>query len=240
MRRLNSDQDDDDECNVVDYTSPNLDEVCVHFAEHNLIPFEELRSECERDEWAKRIIRRVIHGNWKACTQAESIFEKVSRFLTVENGLLYNGTRPHNPSRMRNIVIERAHDMHPEVQATKNAVNLMPWWPGLGKDVEEIISACSECAKILPRTEKLVDTWPDAQPWETIHGLGLSPKSRQHFHNCRRWFWLDRSVHMRRRPWEKVILFMPAICGRFGVPRTLVSNNFKEFINNEVVTRSHA
>ena len=127
MRRLNSDQDDDDECNVVDYTSPNLDEVCVHFAEHNLIPFEELRSECERDEWAKRIIRRVIHGNWKACT-----------------------------------------------------------------------------------------------------------------HNCRRWFWLDRSVHMRRRPWEKVILFMPAICGRFGVPRTLVSNNFKEFINNEVVTRSHA
>ena len=46
MSRLNFDKDDD-ECNLVDYLSSNLDELCVHFAEHELIPFEELRSECE-------------------------------------------------------------------------------------------------------------------------------------------------------------------------------------------------
>ena len=101
MSRLNFDKDDD-QCNLVDYSSSNLDEFCVHFAEHKLIPFEELRSECERDELAKRIIRRVIDGDWKACTQVESSFKKVSGFLTVKNGLLYNGTRPYIPPRMRN------------------------------------------------------------------------------------------------------------------------------------------
>ena len=75
MSRLNFDQDDD-ECNLVDYLSPNLDEFCVHFAEHKLIPFEELKSECERGEFAKRHIRRVIDGDWKACTQVKSIFKK--------------------------------------------------------------------------------------------------------------------------------------------------------------------
>ena len=59
MSRLNFDRVDD-ECNLADYLSSKLDEFCIHFAEHELIPFEELRSECERDELAKRIIRRVI------------------------------------------------------------------------------------------------------------------------------------------------------------------------------------
>ena len=73
MSRLNFDQDDD-ECNLVDYLYLNLDEFRVHFAEHKLFPIEELRSDCERDELAKQITRRVIDGDWKACTQVESIF----------------------------------------------------------------------------------------------------------------------------------------------------------------------
>ena len=168
MSRLNFDKDDD-ECNLVDYLSSNLDEFWVHFAEQKLILFEELRSECERDEMAKRIIRRVIDGDWKACTQVASISKKVSGFLTVENGLLYNGTRPYIPPRMRNNLIERAHDTHLGIQATKNMVNLMSWWPGVGKDVGKFISACSDYAKIRPRTEKSINTWPDAQPWERLH-----------------------------------------------------------------------
>ena len=87
MSRLKFDKDDD-ECNLVDYSSSNHDEFCVHYAEHKLIPFEALRSECEREELAKRIIRRLIDGDWKACTQVESIFKKVSGLFTVENWLL--------------------------------------------------------------------------------------------------------------------------------------------------------
>ena len=62
MSRLNFDKDDD-ECNGVNYSSVNLDEFTVHFAEHKLITLEELRSECKRDELAKRKITRVIDGD---------------------------------------------------------------------------------------------------------------------------------------------------------------------------------
>ena len=104
MSTLNFDQDDD-ECNLVDYSRLNLDEFCVLFAEQKLIPLEELRSECKRDEMVKQNIRRVYHGNWKACTQAESFIKKVSGLLTVENVLLYKRTRPYIPPRMQNIVL---------------------------------------------------------------------------------------------------------------------------------------
>ena len=79
------------------------------------------------------------------------------------------GTRHYVPPRMRNIVTERAQDTHLGVQTTKNMVNLMSWWLAVGKDVENFVSACSECAKIRPRTEKSVNIWPDAQPWERLH-----------------------------------------------------------------------
>ena len=45
----------------------------------------------------------------------------------------------------------------------------MSFWPGVGKDTEKSKSACSECAKIRPRTSKSVDIWPDAQPWKRLH-----------------------------------------------------------------------
>ena len=88
--------------------------------EHRLFPFEKLRVECERDGKAKRIIRCVFDDNRKARTQAESISTKVSGFLTVGNGMFYNGTRPYILPNMRNLVIEQARDTHPCVQATKS------------------------------------------------------------------------------------------------------------------------
>ena len=68
MSKLSCDQDDD-ECNLADYPSPNLDELGFNFAQHKPIPFEELRSECSFSEMAKQIIRRVTNGDWKTCTQ---------------------------------------------------------------------------------------------------------------------------------------------------------------------------
>ena len=50
---------------------------------------------------------------------------------------MYNGTGPYIPRKMRNIALERAHDTHPGVQATKKMVNLKSWWPGDGKQVAQ-------------------------------------------------------------------------------------------------------
>ena len=83
----------------------------------------------------------------------------------MENGLLHNGTRPYIQPRMQSIIIEWAHETQPGVQATKKMVNLMSWWPGVGKDVEKFVNGCSECAKNCPRDEKSADTWAEAQPW---------------------------------------------------------------------------
>ena len=170
----------------------------------------------------------------RECFQ-ESIWFPHSREWT--NGLLYNGTRTYISPRMRNLVTERAHDTNPCVQATKNMVNLMSWWPGVGKDVETFTSACSECGTIRPLTENSIDTWPDAQPWERLH------MDRAHIQEVGNILiivdagsgWIEAFICSDRLT-EKVIPCLSAVFGRFGVPHTLVSDNVKEFINDKIVT----
>ena len=116
-------------------------------------------------------------------------------------------------------------------------VNLMSWWPGVGKDVEKVISACSECAKIGPRTEKSIDTSPDAQPWERLH---MDWAYIQEVGNTLIIVnagsgWIEAFI-CGNRPTEKVIHYLSAIFGRFGVPHTLVFDNAKDFNNDKVVT----
>ena len=75
----------DDECNLVDYPSPSLDDFCLLFAKQK-------RISCERDEMTKRMIRRVMDGDGK---HVSNVFKRATGFLTkVENGMLHNGARP--------------------------------------------------------------------------------------------------------------------------------------------------
>ena len=118
-----------------------------------------------------------------------------------------------------------------------NMVNLTSQWPGVGKDVEKFVNACSEFAKIRPRTEKSIDTWPDAQPSERLH---MDWASIQEVGNILIFVdagsgWIEAFI-CGDRPTEKVIHCLSAIFGRFGVPHPSVSDNAKEFINDKVIT----
>jgi transposase InsO family protein len=209
----------------------------VAFAELEAIQLSELQQEYQRDPIAARIIRRIIEGKWTECTQAETSFKKVSDFLTVEEDVIYNGTRPYIPPRLRTRIISRAHETHPGVNTTQNMVKLMSWWPGLHLDVERYVNSCSKCLTLRPRLEKSVDQWPEAKPWERLHmdwahipevgniliivdaGTG----------------WIEAFI-CGDRPTENVIKRLSAIFARFGVPFTLVSDNAKEFVTDHVTT----
>ena len=92
----------------------------------------------------------------------------------------------------------------------------MSWWPGVGKEVEKFMIACSESAKI--PTEKSVDTWPDAQPWERLHmdwgyiqDLGNVLVIVEAGSG-----WIEVFI-CGNRPTEKIIYCLSDFFGRFGV-----------------------
>ena len=87
-----------------------------------MIDAEKLRKEMQSDELTKRMMIRIRTGNWKNCTKMEKSFMNVSNALTVQNELIYNGSRVFIPNTCQKQVIEKFHDVHQGINALKNLV----------------------------------------------------------------------------------------------------------------------
>ena len=93
--------------------------------EKPVIDAEKLRKEMQSNEFTKRVMNRIRTGIWKNCTKMEKYFINVSNALTVQNDMIYNGSRVFIPITCRKQVIEKFHDVHQGINALKNFVKKM-------------------------------------------------------------------------------------------------------------------
>ena len=70
--------------------------------------------------------------------------------LAIDDGLVVYGARLVIPTDLRRGVLERLHKSHQGVERTKRRARLSVYWPGIGKDVADIVTACNQCRQRLP------------------------------------------------------------------------------------------
>ena len=71
----------------------------------------------------------------------------VSNLLTIQNDLIYNGSRVFIPITRWKQVIENFHDVHQGINASKYLVKNTAWWPFMDNDIEQFVKNCPECSK---------------------------------------------------------------------------------------------
>ena len=126
----------------------------------------------------------------------------------------------------------KAHETHPGKNATDR---MMAWWPGISQDVFRYVSKCKECQEHRPSLGKTVSTWPEAEDWERLHtdwgyvedqgnilvivdaGSG----------------WIE-AFPAGNGTSQTVKVYLSQIFARFGIPRTLVSDNGPEFVSSDL------
>lgn len=67
--------------------------------------------------------------------------------VTVEDELLYLNFKLIIPVEYREYILQLLHESHFEMTKTKARANQVIYWPGLSKDIENIISKCTICEK---------------------------------------------------------------------------------------------
>ena len=178
-----------------------------------------------------RLLRSITTGNWKNVTSLETPFFKARRLLSVNNGLIYHLDRPYIPAPYRAAVLLQIHDTHMEIQQTLKKCAMSVWWPNMARDISKFVMHCDTCNKIRFRGTSSTDTWPESQPWERVH---VDWAQHSAFGNilivvdsCSSWI---EAVQCTDRSTATVQRCLLEIFSRFGVPRTLVSNNGPEFV----------
>lgn len=209
--------------------------------EQQLLDPNQVKLELAVDSFANRIMNRVRSGNWIKCSQAETPYRLVAEKLTIEDGMLYAGTKLFIPSRLRQAVFNICHEEnHSGIHSSIQRIRLSAWWPGMDKDIQLMVEKCGICRKLRPSVSKAVDVWPAARPFQRLHmdwahvnGVGdvliiVDAGSG----------WIE-AFPMRDRSSNSVIRCLRTVYTRFGVAEALVSDNAKEFVSQEVNTWLH-
>ena len=179
-------------------------------------------------------MKRIETGIWRQCSEVEKGFEQHKDALTIQNGIIFRGVVPFNPHKLRHLVLRKVHETHPEKDATEASVRMIAWWPGITEDVQHFASKCKNCQMNRPCLGKTVSAWTEAE-----------------FGNVSTWTrvvidqsnilvivdagsgWIE-AFPAGNRTSETVEVYLSQIFARFGIPKTLVSDNGPEFVNGDL------
>ncbi len=138
--------------------------------EQDLLDPDQVKLELSMDSFANKIMDRVRSGNWKNCSQAEEQYRIAADRLTIEDGMLYAGTKLFIPSWLRSKVFDVCHgDNHSGIHSSIQRIRLSAWWPKMDKDIQLMVERCGICKKLRPNVSKTVDVWPSALPFQQWH-----------------------------------------------------------------------
>lgn len=203
------------------------------------IKFEDIAEATRRDMFLKRIINFVRDGSWPSyCHKIDQYkpFLCKRNELTVEFGCLLWNNRIVVPDSLRKLVLKELHNTHLGVEKMKGIGRSYFWWPEISQDIENVVKRCRVCFSVSSNPERKHLSpwkWPE-KAWERIHVDFLGPFLGYTFlvvvdaHSK----WLE-VCKMNSITTESTIKALRYMFCRFGLPKTLVSDNGTQFTSHE-------
>ena len=102
---------------------------------------KELRDQLQQDAVTRQIMTYCTDG-WPDKSKLDGAVKPywtVSGELTVQQGLLMKGSRLVIPISMRLDILDRLHEGHQGITRCREKDKTSVWWPGLSKQLEELV-----------------------------------------------------------------------------------------------------
>ncbi|UYV66064.1 K02A2.6-like [Cordylochernes scorpioides] len=151
-------------------------------------------------------------------------------------GLLFWGNRVIIPTNLRAKMLDELHNSHQGIVGLKSVARTLFWWPGLDKDIEETVRRCNCCQSLacMPPRATPVNWPPTNQPWDRVHIDHLGPFEQKLYlivvDACTKWI---EAIPVPNTSTRETIEQLRCLFARFGIPRTLVSDNGTGFTSEE-------
>ncbi|XP_063914805.1 uncharacterized protein K02A2.6-like [Zophobas morio] len=141
---------------------------------------------------------------------------------------------------MQDIVLTELHATHEGIVRTKSMTRSYLWFPGIDKRIEIMCKACAPCLSVAAHPPKTNIPWPESSiPFSVVHIDFFSFKAWDYLliiDSCTKW----TEVYSMKNITSKTTVEMLRDCfSRFGLPRTVVSDNGPTFVSKEVEVLFH-
>lgn len=154
--------------------------------------------------------------------------------ITCENGLVYFNNRIIIPKAKRQYILDLLHETHTNFNKSKIIVQNFFYWPGILSDVRNLIMSCNICQTV--QRSKIKEPLKSHDiPEIPFHKVGVDIAEYKQIPYLvlidyySRWI---EVVKLANKSCSSVISVLKSIFSRFGIPKTVISDNVP-FNSNE-------
>ena len=154
--------------------------------------------------------------------------------LTLEeNTILYNN-RLLIPGSLRHYILDQLHIGHQGITKCRMRAQQSVWWPGINRDIEDLIKCCKECAKQQTnRPEPLVPTPTPDYPWQKVASDLFEYEKRNYLLMVDYYSRFIEVIELTKITSSEIIAEMKRIFSRNGIPECLISDNGRQYVSEE-------
>ncbi|CAB3989654.1 Transposon Tf2-9 poly [Paramuricea clavata] len=166
------------------YKSSTIAEKYVNFIQSHSVPksltLDEIRIATLNDPELQRVTSAVKEDRWNKTDSCLSPYRNQHEQLTVsECGVILRNSQIVIPKSFRSRVLSIAHEGHQGIVKTKMLVRSKVWWPGIDKQVQQMVKECVPCQAAVHQSPKckppLNMTKLPPHPWHTLNADFCGP-----------------------------------------------------------------
>ena len=192
---------------------------------------DQLRAATVHDPKLQKVMGYVLNG-WPTVVSDElTEYQQAKGELSLINGLLVHDTRIVIPERERTFILKKLHETHQGLQKCRSNAQSAVWWPGLGRDLKDMIDNCRVCREHRPaqRKEPLKPTPLPDRPWQKL-GADLCTVDSKDYLVVVDYYsrWLE-VLPLKTTTANVVIRNLKHIFATHGIPEVLYSDNGPQF-----------
>ena len=187
-----------------------------------------------------QVLAKVICHGWpesKSMLPVEVLpFWDYRDEMAVYNGVLYRGERVCIPAEMRKETLQAIHSSHLGVVNCKKRARELVFWPGMNKQIEELVSKCSACLvqrNKPPKEPMIIQPIPEL-PWSKV-GMDLCEHEGNHYLIMVDYYsnFIEVAPLQRDTKSSTVIKHVKQNIARYGIMDTIISDNGPQFTSTE-------
>jgi len=199
---------------------------------------EQFRQTYKNDKEMQTLIQMIMSGWPDDKSAVPTLAKNYWNFrdeLSVDDELVFKGTKLLIPQKWRAEMLERIHEGHQGIEKCINRAKSAMFWIGMTKDIQQRVQRCEVCQTYAPQQQKETlqqHERPDV-PWLKIGCDCFHYEGKEYLLAVDYYSNFFEVAQLKTLSAEETILKLKSIFSRNGIPQTLISDNGTNFVNDK-------
>ena len=138
------------------------------------------------------------------------------------------------PLSLRGEILDRIHSSHQGITKCRARARQAVWWPGMSREIEEIVRNCATCAKKnKPHAEPMIPTRLPEYPWQKVATDLMQYKNSMYLLVIDYYSRYIEIAKLTSTTSKDIINHLKSIFSRHGIPERLISDNGPQYSSRE-------